>query len=335
MKVLVAGYGLIGRQRVQALTSSQAVKSITVYDPAVTPGRELTLKAKSLGWREALAEKYDAAIVATPHDVAAGMLPEVLGVANSVLCEKPLGRTEAEASQLLSAAEKSASQLYVGFNYRFLRNVQHLRKILAEETLGRVLAVDAVLGHGAQPGYENGWKTDRSRCGGGVCIDPGVHVFDLLQWLFGAATLTGGVLGRSYWPIEVEDHASLSFSLSGGAIGSVFLTLSSWQSRFEMNVELEKGQILLRGRGKFYGPQTLTVVTKWPWLEPALPRETVFNYGAEDSSLTEETHAFLSAVGAPGESGHVATGKEAYEIMKIVDRCYSDLIVAAGGPTLK
>ena len=79
----------------------------------------------------AFSNKYDAAIVATPHDTAVALLPKVFPLAPFVLVEKPLGRTAAEAESLIAAAAKSGSRIFVGLNYRFLKNVQHLQKLLS------------------------------------------------------------------------------------------------------------------------------------------------------------------------------------------------------------
>jgi predicted dehydrogenase len=325
MKLLVVGAGLIGAQRIQALTKLSAVSEIVVFDPKVPEGTTLSAKAEAVNELSAFANKYDAAIVATPHDTAVALLPKVFPVAPFVLVEKPLGRTAAEAGSLIAAAATSGSRIFVGLNYRFLKNVQHLHKLLISGEYGIVLGVDAVLSHGAQPGYENSWKTDAVRCGGGVCIDPGIHLFDLLVWLFGGAELAAGHLSRQFWPIQVEDHASLALALPGGAVANLYLSLSSWQSRMEITVETEKAQFLLRGRGKFYGAQRLTIVTKWPWLQPGEPRETQFDYGMEDVSLALETEEFIGACGGSNSNLTVATADEALRSMRIVDACYSKL----------
>ncbi|HUI51202.1 MAG TPA: Gfo/Idh/MocA family oxidoreductase [Terriglobales bacterium] len=325
MKILVAGAGLIGAQRIQALTKLSPVSEIVVFDPKVPAGTKLSAKAKAVNELSAFANPYDAAVVATPHDTAVELLPKVFPVAPFVLVEKPLGRTGAEAESLIAVAKKSGSRIFVGLNYRFLKNVQQLHNLLSSGEFGKVLGVDGVLAHGAQPGYDKSWKTDGVRCGGGVCIDPGIHLFDLLQWLFGGADLAAGHLSRQFWPIQVEDHASLALTLPGGAVANLYLTLSSWQSRMELTVETEKAQFLLRGRGKFYGSQRLTIVAKWPWLQPGEPRETQFDYGTEDASLQLETENFIAACTGTKSPLTIATAEDALCSMRIVDACYTKL----------
>lgn len=325
MKILVVGYGLIGAQRVQALSKLTAVSEIAVVDPRFPDGKSLAPKAECYSQRAAFSTRYDAAIVATPHDTAVDLLPVVFPLAPHILVEKPLGRTYAEANSLVASASRSGTRIYVGLNYRFLKNTRHLRQLLSAGTYGKVLGVDAVLSHGAEPGYEKSWKTDPVRCGGGVCIDPGVHFFDLFQWLFGGAELSAGYLSRQFWPIQVEDHASLILTLPGGAVASLYLSLSSWQSRMEITVETEKAQIFVRGRGKFYGPQRLTIAVKWPWLQPDQPRETQFDYGMEDASLQLETEEFVSACSGSTGDLIIATAEDALRSMRIVDDCYAKL----------
>jgi len=325
MKLLVVGSGLIGAQRIQALSKIAAVSEITVFDPKLAEGARLSPKATAVSEQAAFSKKYDAAVVATPHDTAIELLPKIFPLAPSVLVEKPLGRTGTETENLIAAAKKSGSRVFVGLNYRFLKNVQHLHKLLSSGEFGKVLGVDAVLSHGAQPGYEKSWKTDPVRCGGGVCIDPGIHLFDLFVWMFGGAELAAGYLSRQFWQIQVEDHASLVLTLPGGAPASVNLSLSSWQSRLEITVETEKAQFLLRGRGKFYGAQRLSIVTKWPWLQPDQPRETQFDYGMEDVSLQQETEEFITACSNPNAKLNIATAADALQSMRIVDACYTKL----------
>lgn len=322
MKLLVAGYGLIGKQRVAALAGLPGVAEIVVTDPRLRGDETLGTNVRALDAAAAYGSRYDGAVVATPHDVAAELVPRIARIAPVLLLEKPLGRNAGEAQALAAAAASAACRLYVGFNYRFLKNVQHLARIVRSGAFGRVLAVDAVLAHGAAPGYESSWKTDRTQAGGGVCIDPGVHLFDLLSWLFGELAPVGGALQRSYWPIAVEDHASLSLTLPGGALANVFLSISSWQSRLEITVELEEAQLVLRGRGKFYGPQRLTQIAKWPWLQPEAPREQTWDYGSDDASFALETAEFVRSIVDPQTASPVATAAEAVAVMRVVDRCY-------------
>src|SRR5262249_15496909 len=55
-----------------------------------------------------------------------------------VFCEKPLGRSAAEARRLRDAAKQAGIVHMVGFNYRFLPAVQLARRLIDEGRLGRL-----------------------------------------------------------------------------------------------------------------------------------------------------------------------------------------------------
>lgn len=320
MKVLVLGCGAIGLQRIQAFASHSQVSEILAYDPV--PRGSLPAKTRFLTEPDAFQAQADAAVIATPHDVACRSIQRLAKNSPFILVEKPLGRTYTEAEQMIQAGREHGSRIFVGFNYRFLKNIQHLKTLIGSDRLGNFLGADCILAHGAAPGYEKSWKTSRERCGGGVCIDPGVHVFDLLNWLVGPIELSSGILSRTFWPIDVEDHAHLQFTNRSGAIAQISLSISSWKSRFEMTLEFENAQILIRGRGKFYGDQKITIVSKWPWTTPAEARETELNFGTEDPSFKEETDDFVAIAAGKRTSSDLATGEQSLHVMKLVDACY-------------
>ena len=57
MKILVIGAGLIGAQRVQALTKLAPVSEIVAYDPKVPAGTKLSAKAEAVNEPSAFANK--------------------------------------------------------------------------------------------------------------------------------------------------------------------------------------------------------------------------------------------------------------------------------------
>ena len=327
MKVLVVGHGLIGAQRTRSLALQDDVCEVVVIDPNLPSNAPLPRKSRIAVMGEALKDHYGAAIVSTPHDTAVALLPDIARVSSFILVEKPLGRTTQEALSLAKAAKSEGASLFVGLNYRFLRNVRHAKQILDSGEFGRILALDGILAHGAEPGYERSWKTDAARCGGGACLDPGIHLIDLLEWLAGPSKVVSSALSTTYWPIAVEDHANVCLRIGGGALSTLSFSISSWASRFELSIEMERAQLLLRGRGRYYGSQRLTLITKWPWLNQTAPREKTWDYGADDTSLHDETLAFLSLAAGKTAETKPASAAEAVQAIRHIDACYGRLIM--------
>ncbi len=55
-----------------------------------------------------------------------------------VICEKPMGRTAAEARAMLDAARRANVKHMVAFNYRFVPAIRQARELIARGALGRI-----------------------------------------------------------------------------------------------------------------------------------------------------------------------------------------------------
>jgi predicted dehydrogenase len=137
----------------------------------------------------------DAVHVCTINAVHAEQAREALAAGKHVLCEKPLGVSVAETTELVAVAEEARRKRglvsAVCFNYRHYPVIEHLRRALAEQKHGPAHFV-----HGA---YLQDWlllDTDWSwrleeRAGGRsrAVADIGSHWSDLAQHLLGAAVM--------------------------------------------------------------------------------------------------------------------------------------------------
>jgi predicted dehydrogenase/nucleoside-diphosphate-sugar epimerase len=133
----------------------------------------------------------DAVILATPPAHHAPATRAAAQAGKHVLVEKPMAITSADAIGMVDAARAANVALSVGLYRRMLPSVKLLATLIAEQTYGRVLSVDA------EEGGPYGWQLasldvlTRAAGGGGVLIDIGSHVLDvILHVVPGAATLT-------------------------------------------------------------------------------------------------------------------------------------------------
>jgi predicted dehydrogenase len=139
-----------------------------------------------------------------------------------VFCQKPLGRTAAEARRVVDAARAADRLLSVDFSYRFTEGMRAIRERLQAGELGEVFAVDLVF-HNAY-GPDKPWFYDPALSGGGCVMDLGVHLVDLALWALGWPAVEsvdarlyreGALLGPS--PDVCEDYAKATLMLEGGA----------------------------------------------------------------------------------------------------------------------
>lgn len=333
-RVLVVGHGLIGRQRAAGVVELGGALAGTV-DP-IADGRDDAPHFAALD--DVAPEAYDAAVVALPHDLAVPTATAVLAAGKPVLIEKPLGLHAASARALLDVAAAVDAPSFVGYNYRFLPHIRRVLEAAATGALGPLRTVDMLLGHGGHPGSAEGWKLDPRLAGGGVVLDPGVHLLDLLLLLDPALRLLHAAGTRGFWGTGIEEDVVLTFG-HDRLLATVRVSHMRWVNDFHVEVIGEDGYGVAAGRGGNYGSQTLRLGRRWAWSEPGAPSqretETTADFGPANGSLTDELAAVLDrwrGAPAPTTGPHPATFAEAYNVTALVDAVYDRIGRAAPAP---
>jgi predicted dehydrogenase len=331
MKVGVLGYGLIGKERVQALQQLRAEGSpmdlIAVCDPYAA-GEKESLGKGGVVWcptlEEMLALALDWVIVASPHDVAVAAVEKILPTGVKVLMEKPFGRSFAEA-QRLAAQQLFPDQISVGFNYRFMPGIAALLADVRAGRYGSLISVHMVLGHGGSPGMEKGWKFDPEKAGGGCLIDPGVHLLDLCCCISPGLKLSHLGAWSGFWNTGIEEEAHLL--LQGGAtIFNVQVSVVRWRSTFLLEVHGTEGYGVVTGRGRSYGPQRFRRGRRWGWLGGMSQEQSEEEVCVSDcrESFRDELHVLFQGA-FRSDAPHPCRADEALEVMRLYQDCLEKL----------
>ncbi len=129
--------------------------------------------------------KVDAVLVALPNRLHASVSVACLSRGLPVLVEKPMALGGAEARAMVEAAGRGQALLQVGLPKRFARGAQAIKTAIDEGRLGKVT------GFSLEWGEVFGWPLvsdagmSPTQAGGGVLIDFGSHLLDLLCWWLG------------------------------------------------------------------------------------------------------------------------------------------------------
>jgi predicted dehydrogenase len=219
------GTGWIGRHRMAAMLATGAVEATAFCDPAPECAAEAGGLAREAARVPSLAAmldlNLDGVVIATPSALHAAQSIAALERGVAVFCQKPLGRDAAEARAVVAAARRADRLLSVDFSYRYTAAARAMADLVRGGALGRVFAADLVF-HNAY-GPDKAWFYDRAQSGGGCVMDLGVHLVDLLLWLFdfpelaeaNAALLAGGQPAGAE---AVEDYAVAQLVLSNGVV---------------------------------------------------------------------------------------------------------------------
>lgn len=194
LPVVLIGCGAVSQQfygpALHALEAANVLRVIALVDPmpaARRPLQALFPRALSVkNTEEILTVTADAlAIIATPPRFHAVQTEAAFAAGLHVLCEKPLAATSLEAERMIAAAARADRVLAAGHYKRFFPAHRALKILIERGIFGPLRSIEIV------EGGKFSWPaaTDsffrRDQTPGGVLLDTGVHVLDLLLWWLG------------------------------------------------------------------------------------------------------------------------------------------------------
>jgi predicted dehydrogenase len=326
LKVGIAGYGIVGKRRHFFAERNSALKIVAVCDQAFKENGIFPDGVHFYShYRDLISLDLDILIVCLTND----MNPEVtiagLERGMHVFCEKPPGRNLADI-QLVRETEKKYPQLRLmyGFNHRFHDSVQDALAMIQSGQLGKIVNLRGMYGKSKVITFnQTDWRTNRSIAGGGVLLDQGIHMVDLMRLFAGEFLQVQSFVANSYWGYDVEDNAYALMQTANGVVGMLHSSATQWRHRFKLEVNLESGSVILGGLltgTKSYGAETLTVITVDHENDNGDPREQTTLYN-RDPSWEREINQFVDCIlnGSPVING---SSKDAFNTMKLVTSIY-------------
>ncbi len=149
---------------------------------AAALGQEFSLAYAGGDLDEAL-RHVDAVMVCLPNHLHYPFAKRCLEEGKHVLCEKPLCTSSADAEDLLRTAKKNSLVFTVAHVRRFLPAVREIKDIITRREFGSLKGFDFREGTVFSWPSVTGFAFDREKAGGGVLMDIGVHLLDILfQW---------------------------------------------------------------------------------------------------------------------------------------------------------
>ncbi len=112
-----------------------------------------------------------------------------LRVRANAICEKPLVINPWNLDQLAELEQEYGRRVYTVLQLRLLPSLIALKKKLDDERPDRPHDVVVTYLTRRGPWYQVSWKGSEAKSGG-VAMNIGVHIFDLLTWLFGRVEQT-------------------------------------------------------------------------------------------------------------------------------------------------
>jgi len=327
LKVGIAGYGIVGRRRRSVLDNHPDFEVVTACDRVFN---EVSAPEDGLqyytNYQDMLDEcDLDVLLVCMTNDIAPEVTIAGLELGLHVFCEKPPGRDVDDIRKVRIVEKKCPKlKLMYGFNHRHHESVQEAFQIIKSGELGSLLNLKGTYGKSQIVTFDqDDWRTKRAISGGGVLLDQGIHMVDLMRLFAGEFEEFHSFISNSQWNFEVEDNAYALMRTSDGIIGMLHSSATQWRHRFSLEIALTKGSLILGGilsGSKSYGAETLTIVKADPDNDAGAPKETKIRYN-KDPSWEAEIKAFSEAV-LDGKLIDHGTSDDALKTMECVYNIY-------------
>jgi predicted dehydrogenase len=326
LRVGIAGYGVVGKRRRHFIDKHPALKTVAVCDRTFQGEGTLADGVRfHSDYRQLLGEEFDILFVCLTNDIAAEVTIAGLETGLHVFCEKPPGRNVADIVRVMACEKKHPGlKLKYGFNHRYHDSVLDALKLVHSGDLGPVLNMRGVYGKSQfiSYGQTSDWRVHRELAGGGILLDQGIHMVDLMQLFGGEFHEVNAIISNDFWHHDVEDNAYALMRSDKGVVAMLHSTATQWRHRFQLEITLAKGAVILSGilsGSKSYGAETMTVV--WASDESAGdPREQTTRYNT-DPSWASEIGEYADAVltDRPIING---SSQDALRTMQLVYRIY-------------
>jgi len=329
VKVAVVGLGKMGLIHLSILSSFDDVEIVALVDS----NPKLFKTVKSMGvsgnfyptFEDALKnQKIDALYVLTPTFSHFEYLEKAMKKNISVFVEKPMSLNKKELSAVEKMTKGFSGVVGVGYTLVCNRAYREIARIVNSGVYGKVEGFEASYQHGEVLGPKKGWMFDKKKSGGGVLMNPGPHLFSVINLIFGKAKKVKAELRNIYSKV-VEDAASVVLDY-GDFVGKVELSWSvkgKWIAESELRVKMTKGELFTNGKElkTISGGKIKTVK------EEDLPRvieEVVFNINpqANGEAYGVEDRLFIDAVKNKNKELVISDDKFALETELMIHQCY-------------
>ncbi|MCL2666034.1 MAG: Gfo/Idh/MocA family oxidoreductase [Defluviitaleaceae bacterium] len=199
----------------------------------------------------------DVVDICTPNIFHKEGILAAVSAGKHIYCDKPLAANLDEAEEILNAVKNADCINQMALQYRFLPATLRAKQLINEKKIGKILSFRAVYLHSGSinPNKPIGWKQDKNFGGGGVLLDLGSHVIDLMYWLLGeydsVIAETRVLYGKRpdkngiLIDINADDLALLTVRMKDGSIGTIEASKIATGTNDELRFEIhgDKGAV--------------------------------------------------------------------------------------------
>ncbi len=253
----ILGTGMVADYHRQAIEANRAAGATLVavghYNPERFEAAAQAFGVPCLSQGDLLAHPgVDAVCICTPSGRHAAEAIAAAKAGKHVLVEKPLALSLKDADAMIAAAKAAGVTLGVVLQRRAEPLFRAVHDAIAAGDLGDLtLGAVTIAYHRPQNYFDQaGWRGTWALDGGGVLMNQGIHLVDLLVWYMGDPVEVKAFAGTLQHDIEVEDTLAATLRFANGALATVTATTTAAPG-FAHRVEIygAAGGIQIEGEG--------------------------------------------------------------------------------------
>ena len=327
IKVAIIGCGVVGLRRKYYIEKNKLYSLIAVSD--IKFKKKLIFK-KSINYFKYYDDllkntKLEAVFVTLPNYLASKVTAICIRKGLHVFCEKPPAKNVQEIKKVAKLAKlRPYLKIKYGFNHRYHSSVKLAKKIISSNKYGEILNLRCLYGKSKIVTYnQSEWRSKKKFAGGGILLDQGIHLLDLLRFFNGNFHEFKSFISNKFWNYDVEDNAFALMRDKKGVIASIHSTATQWQHQFRIEIALKYALLELKGilsGSKSYGRESLNLIPRLKKSPKGSKNNKKFLF-AKDVSWKEEIDEFANIIvkKLPVKTGNI---NDALLVMQMVQDIY-------------
>lgn len=325
LKIALVGCGRISKKHFEAIYNTRKYvelvaacdvinlkqKNVPVDTPFYTDLEEMLITSKP-----------DIVVICTPSGLHPRHAIQALQHDCHVITEKPMATRWRDGLEMIKMFDKHQKCLFVVKQNRLNPTIVKVKEAIEKDWFGQIYNIHSNVfwtrpqDYYNQDDWRGTWEFD-----GGALMNQASHYVDLLEWLGGPVESVQAMMATQARQIEVEDSAVINFKYRGGALGSMSVSMLTFDKNFEGSITIigEKGTVKIGG-------VALNHIEEWRFDASDAPSiEEINSFSYETQSVYGNGHIpyYENVVDVLlGKKKPIAGGREGLRSLELLVACY-------------